>query len=163
MQTFSINTRTRAEADAHIPVLKQCKACISLFKILIASAGKRLLLTRQRFYSKPKRERGREVAFVNGTMPVLPSLYIKITRQIIKWNSDHIKTPEMCSKERPIMDFISKKFMHPLTHALLFSLSVCVRVVTYQPLKCLVMHRLPSQKCFYELLQCFYSAKFSFL
>lgn len=90
------------------------------------------------------------MAFVNGTMPVLPSLYIKITRQIIKWNSDHIKTPEMCSKERPIMDFISKKFMHPLTHALLFSLSVCVRVVTYQPLKCLVMHRWPSQKCFYE-------------
>lgn len=53
------------------------------------------------------------MAFVYGTMPVLPSLYIKITRQIIKWNSDHIKTPEMCSKERPIMDFISKKSHAP--------------------------------------------------
>ncbi len=51
-------------------------------------------------------------------MPVLPSLYIKITRQIIKWNSDHIKTPEMCSKERPIMDFISKK-SHAPTHSLI--------------------------------------------
>lgn len=56
------------------------------------------------------------MAFVNGTMPVLPSLYIKITRQIIKWNSDHIKTPEMCSKERPIMDFISKKKSHAPTY-----------------------------------------------
>lgn len=49
------------------------------------------------------------MAFVNGTMPVLPILYIKITRQIIKWSSDHIKTPEMCNKKRPIMDFIRKK------------------------------------------------------
>jgi len=75
-------------------------------------------------------------------MPALPSLYIKITKQIIKWNSDHIKTPKMCSKERPIMDFISKKLM-ALTHTHTASKKRRACVVIYQTLKCLVMHRWP--------------------